>query len=192
MLNAGDGSHEHPTQALLDLFSIREHFKDFEGLKVGDRRRHPSLPGGPQQRQGTRHDGGGRDSGRTADADPRAGDELGSDNLARPRLRSSETSMSATCCECRRSDSTSNSSPRCSEYAAIWGLDSRRQALMRRDVVGHAPRPDEQGRRDRGGRVRVSAVDHPRPGGERAGGAHEPALPDARWRRGRGDVEVVE
>ena len=35
VLNAGDGSHEHPTQALLDLFSIRERFKDMEGLKVG-------------------------------------------------------------------------------------------------------------------------------------------------------------
>jgi aspartate carbamoyltransferase catalytic subunit len=35
VLNAGDGQHEHPTQALLDLFSIREHFKDLEGLKVG-------------------------------------------------------------------------------------------------------------------------------------------------------------
>lgn len=34
VLNAGDGSHEHPTQALLDLFSIREHFKDFQGLRV--------------------------------------------------------------------------------------------------------------------------------------------------------------
>ena len=34
VINAGDGSHEHPTQALLDLFSIREHYKDFEGLKV--------------------------------------------------------------------------------------------------------------------------------------------------------------
>ena len=34
VLNAGDGAHEHPTQALLDLFSIREHFKDFEGLRV--------------------------------------------------------------------------------------------------------------------------------------------------------------
>ncbi len=34
VINAGDGSHEHPTQALLDLFSIRERFKDFEGLKV--------------------------------------------------------------------------------------------------------------------------------------------------------------
>ncbi|MEA2446590.1 MAG: aspartate carbamoyltransferase catalytic subunit, partial [Actinomycetota bacterium] len=34
VINAGDGQHEHPTQALLDLFSIREHFKDFEGLNV--------------------------------------------------------------------------------------------------------------------------------------------------------------
>lgn len=34
VINAGDGQHEHPTQALLDLFSIRERFKDFEGLKV--------------------------------------------------------------------------------------------------------------------------------------------------------------
>jgi aspartate carbamoyltransferase catalytic subunit len=34
VLNAGDGAHEHPTQALLDLFSIREHFKEFDGLRV--------------------------------------------------------------------------------------------------------------------------------------------------------------
>src|SRR5262249_23751392 len=30
----GDGTHEHPTQALLDLFTIREHFPAFEGLNV--------------------------------------------------------------------------------------------------------------------------------------------------------------
>jgi aspartate carbamoyltransferase catalytic subunit len=34
VLNAGDGQHEHPTQALLDLYSIRERFKDLEGLEV--------------------------------------------------------------------------------------------------------------------------------------------------------------
>ena len=34
VINAGDGSHEHPTQALLDLFSIRERFKDLGGLRV--------------------------------------------------------------------------------------------------------------------------------------------------------------
>jgi aspartate carbamoyltransferase catalytic subunit len=39
VLNAGDGTHEHPTQALLDLFTIREHLPSFEGLRlaiVGD------------------------------------------------------------------------------------------------------------------------------------------------------------
>lgn len=34
IINAGDGTHEHPTQALLDAFSIREKYKSFEGLKV--------------------------------------------------------------------------------------------------------------------------------------------------------------
>jgi aspartate carbamoyltransferase catalytic subunit len=34
VINAGDGSHEHPTQALLDAFTIREHFNQIEGLHV--------------------------------------------------------------------------------------------------------------------------------------------------------------
>jgi len=34
VINAGDGAHEHPTQALLDIFTIRQHKPDLEGLKV--------------------------------------------------------------------------------------------------------------------------------------------------------------
>ncbi len=35
VVNAGDGTHEHPTQALLDAYSIREkHGEDFNGKKV--------------------------------------------------------------------------------------------------------------------------------------------------------------
>ena len=34
IVNAGDGAHEHPTQALLDSFSIRERFGDVAGKKV--------------------------------------------------------------------------------------------------------------------------------------------------------------
>src|SRR5438132_490008 len=34
IINAGDGMHEHPTQALLDAFTIREHKKRIDGLKV--------------------------------------------------------------------------------------------------------------------------------------------------------------
>ncbi len=39
IINAGDGAHEHPTQALLDLFTIRERRGRLQGLKaaiVGD------------------------------------------------------------------------------------------------------------------------------------------------------------
>ncbi|MCJ7745613.1 MAG: aspartate carbamoyltransferase catalytic subunit [Actinobacteria bacterium] len=34
VVNAGDGMHEHPTQALLDLFTMRERLGYLEGLKV--------------------------------------------------------------------------------------------------------------------------------------------------------------
>ena len=34
IINAGDGMHEHPTQALLDAFTIREHKTTIAGLKV--------------------------------------------------------------------------------------------------------------------------------------------------------------
>ncbi|MDR0890661.1 MAG: aspartate carbamoyltransferase catalytic subunit [Endomicrobium sp.] len=34
IINAGDGEHEHPTQGLLDLYTIYEYKKDFSNLKV--------------------------------------------------------------------------------------------------------------------------------------------------------------
>jgi aspartate carbamoyltransferase catalytic subunit len=34
VLNAGDGSHEHPTQALLDALTIRRHFGHIAGVKI--------------------------------------------------------------------------------------------------------------------------------------------------------------
>ena len=34
VINAGDGMNEHPTQALLDMFSMREKFGRIKGLKV--------------------------------------------------------------------------------------------------------------------------------------------------------------
>jgi aspartate carbamoyltransferase catalytic subunit len=39
VVNAGDGAHEHPTQALLDLLTLKQHFatkkRGIEGLKIG-------------------------------------------------------------------------------------------------------------------------------------------------------------
>lgn len=33
-MNGGDGCGEHPSQSLLDLFTIKEQFGTFQGLKV--------------------------------------------------------------------------------------------------------------------------------------------------------------
>lgn len=34
VINAGDGRHSHPTQAMLDMFTIRRHKQEFNGLRV--------------------------------------------------------------------------------------------------------------------------------------------------------------
>ena len=34
IINAGDGSHEHPSQGLLDIMTVLEHKKDLAGLKI--------------------------------------------------------------------------------------------------------------------------------------------------------------
>ena len=34
IINAGDGSHEHPTQALLDMMTMRQHFGKLKGLRI--------------------------------------------------------------------------------------------------------------------------------------------------------------
>lgn len=34
IINAGDGAHAHPTQALLDLFTLKRHFGDLKGKKI--------------------------------------------------------------------------------------------------------------------------------------------------------------
>ncbi|UCD19967.1 MAG: aspartate carbamoyltransferase catalytic subunit, partial [candidate division WOR-3 bacterium] len=34
VVNAGDGTHEHPTQGLLDMMTMRQHFRDLKKLKV--------------------------------------------------------------------------------------------------------------------------------------------------------------
>ncbi len=34
IVNAGDGAHAHPSQALLDLYTLKEHFKSLEGKKI--------------------------------------------------------------------------------------------------------------------------------------------------------------
>ena len=47
VVNAGDGAHEHPTQALLDLMTMRRHIGDLAGAKVVSKATGPSWRSSP-------------------------------------------------------------------------------------------------------------------------------------------------
>ena len=52
IVNAGDGLHEHPTQALLDMMTIRQKFEAARRPQGGHHRRHPPQPRGAQSTPG--------------------------------------------------------------------------------------------------------------------------------------------
>ena len=64
VINAGDGLHEHPTQALLDLLTVREAKGTPRRPEGGHHRRHRPFPGGPLRYPGSRQDGLRSDGGR--------------------------------------------------------------------------------------------------------------------------------
>jgi len=87
VINAGDGLHEHPTQALLDAYTMRQRLGDLEGRHVaivGDLTHSagdalgPDLPEDPRR---PRHRGG------AADADAQRHHDLGQERGFRDVLR---------------------------------------------------------------------------------------------------------
>ena len=170
IINAGDGMHEHPTQALLDAFTIREHKKRIEGLKVaivGDLLHSrvlrsnvllltklgadvwvsgpPTLmPARHRAVRRARHDVGRR-GGRRRRRDHDAADPAGAD-------AGRVLPVAARVLQHVRHDRR-----------------ARRAREARRDH--HASRTDEPRRRDRVGRRRRSVLGDPRAGRQRRRGA---------------------
>ena len=70
VINAGDGTHEHPTQALLDAYTMRSRLGRLDGLQGRDRRRRAAQPGGPVQCAAADHARRAGHPGRPADAGP--------------------------------------------------------------------------------------------------------------------------
>ena len=72
VVNAGDGTHEHPTQALLDAYTLRRHLRggrgDLSGASRDHRRRRPAQPRGAIQRAAAQHARRRGHPHRTADA----------------------------------------------------------------------------------------------------------------------------
>lgn len=144
VLNAGDGQHEHPTQALLDLYSMREHFKDLEGLKV-------AIVGDVLHSRVARSNVKGLV---TMGADVIL---VGPPTLIPPQAATwgarigydlDEVLEEIDVCYLLRVQKERQSEqlfPSLREYAALWGLDSRRLARMKPEVLVMHPGPMNRG-----------------------------------------------
>ncbi len=73
VINAGDGTHEHPTQALLDALTIRRRRGRLEGLVVAICGDIAAFPRRAVEHPSAHHDGQPRPRDRPADPDPRRG-----------------------------------------------------------------------------------------------------------------------
>jgi aspartate carbamoyltransferase catalytic subunit len=144
VLNAGDGAHEHPTQALLDLFSIREHFKEFDGLRV-------AIVGDVINSRVARSNVKGLV---TMGADVVL---VGPPTLIPPQAESWGVSVTSNfdsvlpdldvCYLLRVQQERQKEQlfPTVREYAALWGLDARRAAMMKPHALVMHPGPMNRG-----------------------------------------------
>ena len=85
VVNAGDGTHEHPTQALLDAFTMWRHLGPAGRPPGRDRRRRAALPGRPLQRAAAADPRRRGHAGRAADAAAGRRRHLGRRDVVRPR-----------------------------------------------------------------------------------------------------------
>ena len=85
VVNAGDGTHEHPTQALLDAFTMWRHLGAARRPPGRDRRRRAAQPGGPLQRAAAADARRRGHPGRPADAAAGRRRDLGRRDVVRPR-----------------------------------------------------------------------------------------------------------
>ncbi|NUP11986.1 MAG: aspartate carbamoyltransferase catalytic subunit [Polyangiaceae bacterium] len=144
VINAGDGTHEHPTQALLDAFTIRRHKRDLAGLKVaicGDilhsrvARSNALLLG----KLGARvHFAGPRT------LMPLAADQLGAvvHDRIEPALEGADVVMML---RIQRERLSGVFLPTLREYSRTFGLNEKRLALAKRDAIVLHPGPMNRG-----------------------------------------------
>ena len=144
VINAGDGAHEHPTQALLDMMTIREKKKRIAGLRVaiiGDiahsRVARSNIYG--LTKMGARVAVGGPST-----MMPRFIDRLGVEvhHHVDDAIRNADIIMMLRI-QTERQDMSVFPSLR--EYANLFGLNRKRMALAKDDVIIMHPGPMNRG-----------------------------------------------
>ena len=178
VINAGDGSHEHPTQALLDMFTIREKLGRLEGLTV-------AIVGDIMHSRVARSNiyglttMGAKVTGlRSADHGPAGHRKLGA-QVSYDMDKAVEGADVVMMLRLQLERQTAGLFPGVREYARLFGLNQVASRAGGKTRARHAPRPHEPGSGDivrRGG----PCVGDPRPGDERRGGAHGGDVPACR------------
>jgi aspartate carbamoyltransferase catalytic subunit len=144
IINAGDGQHEHPTQALLDMMTIREHKGRLEGLRV-------ALLGDVRHSRVARSNifGLTKMGARVRVAGPRTllpleVGRLGVEVYDRvePALEGADVVMALRIQRERQDESYF---PTLREYARRFGLNASRLALARSDAIVMHPGPMNRG-----------------------------------------------
>ena len=176
VVNAGDGRHAHPTQGLLDLFTIRHYKKDFRKLTVaivGDVAALARRALADPRADHAGHAGGARDRAEDAGAHRGAGARravhhdmregiAGCDVVVMLRLQSERMSGALL--------------PSAGEYFKHYGLTAEKLALAKPDAIVMHPGP-----MNRGVEIDSAVAD-----GEQQ---RDPAAGDLRHRRAHGGDE---
>jgi aspartate carbamoyltransferase catalytic subunit len=145
VLNAGDGAHAHPTQALLDLLTIRRHKGRVEGLKV-------AIVGDIAHSRVARSDllGLRAMGARVAVAGPPSmlvgglAEEYGAEVHSRPEP-ALEGADVVILLRSQLERQSGQLFPGAREYARVYGLNSRRLALAHPEAIVLHPGPVNQG-----------------------------------------------
>ena len=185
VINAGDGRHEHPTQALLDLYTARTRLGGLDGARV-------AIVGDILH-------------SRVARSDVLAFTAMGADVTLvapRPLLPSSLEGWPVTVthdfdsvlgdidiCYLLRMQlerEAGASVPSLREFRAEYGLDAARADRLREGALIMHPGPHEPRRGDRRGRRRPAQCRDHRTGRQRGGGPHGGPVPAARLGHGPG------
>ena len=156
VINAGDGWHEHPTQALLDCYTIRQHLGGLEG-RASPSSATSSTAGWPAPtslaftglgRRG--HPGGPADA---AAAQPRG---LAGEGQPRPRRGAAEGRRGLPAAHAARAHDR-GVVPSLREYTARYGLTRRRVDRLADDALVMHPGP-----MNRGVEIAAEVADRPR------------------------------
>ena len=170
VVNAGDGAHEHPTQGLLDIFTIRQRLGRIEGLTVGlvgdiahSRVARSNIHGlktlgahvivcGPTTLVPAEVDRLGVEVAHSLDDILPRCDVL---NLLRIQFERQRSGLF----------------PSIREYRLLFGMDGERMAKAKKDVLLARAGADQSRRRDHARRGRRAQLGDPRSGHPRPGGA---------------------